>query len=179
MRVSVIQEEVQKLKDKYQTSNLTEICNDCGISVLLRPMGSHEKSCKGFFLVNARCKVIVLNSDLPDCICRVILAHELGHAILHGINGISAYHEFAMLNETDRMEYEANLFAAELLLDDNAVNDAILRGDDLFTTSSYLEVPPELLEFKLRIMQRYNKQMQIPMYFRADFLKRDIGKRVN
>ena len=44
-------------------------------------MGMSPKACKGFFLVNARCKVITINSDLPEEIRRIILAHELGHAL--------------------------------------------------------------------------------------------------
>ena len=38
---------------------------------------------------------------------RIIIAHELGHAVLHSDSAISAFHEFTMFDDTDRMEYEA------------------------------------------------------------------------
>ena len=96
------------------------------IQVMKRPMGKSAKSCKGFFLVSSRCKLIMINSDLPESIQRSILVHELGHADLHSDSAISAFHEFTFLDDTDRMEYEANIFAAEFLLNDEDVFDQTL-----------------------------------------------------
>ena len=97
------------------------------IQVIKRPMGASAQSCKGFFLVSSRCKLIVINSDLPESIQRIIIAHELGHAVLHSDSAISAFHEFAMFDDTDRMEYEANVFAADGYLRGHGV-----AGDALF-----------------------------------------------
>ena len=70
-------------------------------------------------------KLIVINSDLPESIQRIIIAHELGHAVLHSDSAISAFHEFAMFDDTDRMEYEANVFAAEFMLSDDEVMESL------------------------------------------------------
>ncbi len=61
---------------------------------------------------------------------RVILAHEIAHSVLHA-NITAAFHEFTLFDDTDRQEYEANLFAAELLLSDDCVLNA-LNEDQFF-----------------------------------------------
>ena len=123
MLAEAIKREANRVKSKYRTDNPYDICKAMKIRVLEMPMGTSEQSCKGFFLVNARCKIITINSDLPDHIQRIIVTHELGHAVLHENAAISAFHEFAMFDDTDRMEYEANVFAAEFLLEDAEVSE--------------------------------------------------------
>lgn len=57
---------------------------------------------------------------------KVVLAHELGHAILHNSKEVQAlkdYDLFPRLN--NKIELEANTFAAELLIDDNYIDDYI------------------------------------------------------
>lgn len=103
-----IRQEVSRLKMKYQTDDPYEICEYLDIQVMDRPMGKSPRSCKGFFLVSSRCKLIVINSDLPDSIQRIIIAHELGHAVLHSDSAINTFHEFAMFEDTNRMEYSAD-----------------------------------------------------------------------
>lgn len=169
-----IKREALRLKAKYQTADPFDICDSMKIRVSLIPMGKHETSCKGFFLVNARCKIATINSDLPDHIQRIILPHELGHGVLHSSPSISTFHEFSMLDNTDRMEYEANIFAAEFLLEDDEVFDALHQRLNFFQTASLLEVPPELLDFKLRLLQKQGYKIAAPYIAQSDFLKRDI-----
>ena len=143
-----IRQEVSRLKMKYQTDDPYEICEYLDIQVMDRPMGKSPRSCKGFFLVSSRCKLIVINSDLPDSIQRIIIAHELGHAVLHSDSAINTFHEFAMFEDTNRMEYEANVFAAEFMLSDDTVLEALEMQMDFYQTAKCLYVPPELLDFQ-------------------------------
>ena len=179
MRAEQIKREVARLKAKYRTEKLRYICEALKIRVSHAPMGTNPDSCKGFFLVNARCKLIMLNSDLSEEIQRIILAHELGHAVLHCSPAIRAFHEFAVLDETDRMEYEANVFAAEFLVEDDEALEAFGDQMTLFQASSFLGVPPELLDFKVRIMEKEGYPVRAPHIAHGDFLKRDISKPLN
>ena len=70
-----IKQEANRLKMKYQTDDPYEICRAMKIQVMKRPMGKSAKSCKGFFLVSSRCKLIMINSDLPESIQRLSLIH--------------------------------------------------------------------------------------------------------
>jgi len=176
MLAEAIKREANRLKCKYHTDDPYEICKALRIRILEMPMGTSEQSCKGFFLVNARCKVITINSDLPDHIRRIIVTHELGHAVLHRCAAISAFHDFAMFDDTNRMEYEANVFAAEFLLEDDEVTEHLEDQMDFFTMAKVLRVPPELLDFKCRILQRQGFEIKAPYIARGDFLKRDLER---
>ena len=178
MLAIAIKQEANRLKIKYGTDDPYEICDAMKIQVMRRPMGTSAGACKGFFLVSARCKIIVINSDLPEDIQRIILVHELGHAVLHSNLPLSAYHEFAVFDNTDRMEYEANIFAAEFFLEDADVLTSV-EEFDFFRAASYLGVPPELLDFKIRILQQQGVQINAPCIARGNFLKRDLGQPLN
>lgn len=179
MLAMAIKQEVKRLKMKYRTANPYEICRYMDIEVRKRPVGTGSRSCKGFFLASSRCKLIVINSDLPESIQRIIIAHELGHAVLHGDSSISAFHEFAIFDDTDRMEYEANVFAAEFMLDDDEVMESLEMQMDFFQMAKCLYVAPELLDFKLRILQQQGVKINAPYIAHGDFLKRDLGQPMN
>ena len=79
----------------------------------------------------------------------------------------------------DIMELEANTFAAEFLLDDVTLFEAIAEQLNFFQTASLLRVPPELLDFKLRLLRREGHSVN-PLYIaQSDFLKRNIGRPKN
>lgn len=176
MLAETIKREANRIKMKYQTNDPYEVCRAMKISVALTPMGTNDGSCKGFFLVNARRKIAMINSDLPEHTRRIILPHELGHGVLHWTPTICAFHESTVLNETNRTEYEANIFAAEFMMNDDEVLEALKMRLDIFQTASVLNVPPELLDFKLRLLQREGCKVTAPYVGRGDFLKRNIDK---
>lgn len=138
-------------------------------------MGRDEDSCKGFFMEHSRIRTITLNCDLPYVIQRIILAHEIGHAVMHRKStGLHAFHEFGLFDETSHMEYEANLFAAEFLLDDKDVFNTLNRDISFFGAATALYVPAELLDFKFRVMKRKGyKLIDPPLMAQSNFL-RDI-----
>lgn len=176
MQAEMIKREAIRLKAKYQTSDPYEICDALRIRLMLCPMGTGDGSCKGFFLKNARRKAIVLNCDLPEHIRRIILGHELGHAWLHSSAAISTFHEVSLFDDTDQMEKEENEFAAEFFLDDDDVLEVLDPGTDFLRAASILRVPPELLDFKLRCMERQGYKLRAPYIAFGDFLKRNIDR---
>ena len=122
-------------------------------------------------MVYKRKKHITINSDLPAILQKVVLAHELGHCVLHSHSACAAYHEVTLFDSTDRTEYEANVFASELLLEDEDVLNAL--NDDLFffQAASLLQVPFELLDFKFRILKWRGYKVDSPVQAQSDFLK--------
>lgn len=176
MRAESIKREVARLKSKYKTSDAEELCEAMGIRVSRQPMGCHAGSCKGFFLIHSRCKIAVVNSELEDLVQRVILAHELAHGVLHVDSKIRTFHELSYLDDRDFMEREANIFAAEFLVDDTGLFDTLQSHTDFFSVASSLNVPPELLDFKLRLLEKRDGRFQAPYLAQSDFLRRDISK---
>jgi len=178
MRQEAICQEVKRLKVKYHTEDPYEICRMMKIRIVLWSMGTHEKSGKGACIIDSRCTTILLNSDLPEHILLIILTHELGHAVLHrAVPGIKAFHDLSLnYADKDELERDANVFAAEFLLDSECVMDSIREDDDFFYSACRLHVPPELLDYKLRLMQNQGYPVNAPQIARADFLKRDINR---
>ena len=163
---------VRKLKHRYKTDDIRELCNAMKVILNPVPMGKGANAVKGFFIRSARMKVITINSDLPEIVQRYILAHELGHAVLHGSRGFSTFHDTALYDESSVTEKEANLFAAELLMDDEKVLEEINNDGTFFTAAAMLNVPMELLDFKFRMMKwKGYKLVEPPVTSRSDFLK--------
>ena len=98
---------VQRLIKKYQTRNPFEIAEALNIEV---PIGS--PGCDGWY--------IFLNQELPDNERTMVMAHELGHAVLHRKQNCYFIRNKTLLL-TSKTEKEANRFAAELLVPDDLI----------------------------------------------------------
>ena len=145
-----------------------------GISLMFLPMGAGTKSCKGFYLFQSKKQAIVVNCDLPDMLQRIILVHEIGHAVLHRkASGIKAFHDFTLFDKTSVYEYEANIFAAEYLMSDSEVLEMLNEDTSFFEVASRLNVPAEMLDFKFRILKRKGyKVIEPPLRASSDFLRK-------
>ena len=99
---------------RFGTRDPFQIAKELGISVLLcEDFGS----LKGMYRVVKRNRFIFLNKDLGDRMLRIVCAHELGQA--------NSLHEFMLYDMTTRPEYEANIVAAEILIDNEELLDYI------------------------------------------------------
>ena len=96
---------------------------------------------------------VMFSSFLSEEEKRIVAAHELGHIILHRAQlkmaPMSDNRIYNMINET---EYQANLFAADLLIEDEAVD---------FCSSLY--ATPELMSFKLYSLMKRGQKYNMPM----------------
>ena len=179
MTYAEICDAVAGIKRKYQETNPFRLCEAMGIKLIFMPMGNDPDAVKGFFLECKRIRTITINSDLPLVIQKIIVAHEICHAIYHRYTGIHAFHEIAMFDYTSAMEKEANLFAAEYLLDDQEVFDVLNRDTTFFSAAAALYVPAELLDFKFRLMKwKGYKLIEPPISARSNFL-RDVEVPIN
>lgn len=104
---------------KFQTRDPFELADCLKIKVYKKDLGSVS----GLYRYMKRHRVIYLNSNIEDHYkLRVIMAHELGHALLHS-RAQTYFMEHHTLLKTSHYEKEANYFAAELLLDDDFMLD--------------------------------------------------------
>lgn len=172
MTVDYIGREVAKLKRKYGEDDPFKLAKAMGIFVVFEPMGCRMEDCKGFFLSQSRKKIITINGDLPESLQRIICIHEVGHAVLHAKqSGVCAFHDFSLFEGTSRAEYEANIFAADYLLDDGVVLDILNKDCFFFAAAARLRVPAELLDFKFRILKLKGYKLDAPFVSDSSFLK--------
>lgn len=109
------------LVKRFDTRNPFEIAKGLGIDVMFcdgfGPL-------KGMYKVIKRNRFIFINSELSYRMQRIVCAHELGHDSLHrDLAAKNTLQEFALYDMRTKPEYEANIVAAEILLD----NDRILE----------------------------------------------------
>ncbi|MCC8060017.1 MAG: ImmA/IrrE family metallo-endopeptidase [Clostridiales bacterium] len=180
LTIEMIAKAANNLKKKYGESDPFQLARDMKIILSLEPMGTYDGCCKGFFITHRRKKHITINCDLPDILQKVVLSHEIGHCVLHTSKASGAtFHEVTLFDETDAQEYEANVFASELLLSDDAVLSVLNDDMFFFQAASTLYVPFELLDFKFRILKRRGYKIESPVVSNGDFLKnlkRDADK---
>ncbi|MCR8744374.1 ImmA/IrrE family metallo-endopeptidase [Romboutsia lituseburensis] len=143
--MSKVKGKVIKLINKYKTSNLYELCDYLNIKIKRDPLGST----KGYFLNVDGNFFITLNSSLDEWEERVVLAHELAHSVLHKKTNICFLKSYTY-SVTNKLENEANQFAAHILISDKALNK-FSRGYEYVTAeqlSKYFKVPEELIMYK-------------------------------
>lgn len=128
---------------KFNTRNPFDIAKCLNIELQVGPMGG-KCGCY-FFLKNHRC--IFLNEDLTEIEMNVVMAHELGHAIMHRKqNCYFIKNKTLLLNS--KTEMEANKFSAYLL-----INNDMLQEYSGFTQEQFCQCtgyPKELLELRLK-----------------------------
>lgn len=109
---------VEKLYKKYKTRDPFEIATSMGIILHYENLG---KNTRGLCYNKKRIRQIFLHENLNEWEERFVLAHEIGHLIMH------PNHNAPFLQTTffsrNRYEIEANKFAVELLILDNDLNE--------------------------------------------------------
>lgn len=164
-----ILENVFSLVKKFNTNNPFEIADCLNVNVLFHSIGN----LKGYYTYDRRSRYIVINCSLAEDMQRIICAHELGHDRLHQHYAkYTPLNDYSLYDMSSKPEREANLFAAELLLTDKEVFDGINSDYSFHVLASTLNVPLELLDFKLQVLKRKGYHFVAPMQARADFLKK-------
>ncbi len=174
MKNDFVLREVARIKNEYNETEPKKLAEAMKVIVSYEPMGTFDGCCKGFFVSLFRQKHITVNSDLPQELQRVILMHELAHSVLHCNKGSSAaFHDFAVFDNASVKEYEANVFAADYLMRDEDVLGLLNEDISFFGAAARLGVPPEMLDFKFRLMKRRGYEMiEPPLMAKGDFLRK-------
>lgn len=138
---------VFNLIKKYNTSNVYELCDYLNITIKRDKLGS----IKGYFLNIYNDMFIILNENIKEWEEPIVIAHELGHILLHKDSNICFLKNYTFCI-TDKYENEANEFAAHLLIDDKDL-DTFSSGYEYVTIeqlSKHFCVPEEFIMYKMR-----------------------------
>jgi len=136
---------IQYYKRITGTCDPVRIAEHAGIRIAIIPLGEIA----GNYILLKRKRWIFINDNIPfdSPYFRVIIAHELGHALLHRKENCAFIKNHTLLL-TSGIEREANLFAAYLLITDDMLHD--FTG---FTKEQFCQCtgyPAELIELRLQ-----------------------------
>lgn len=134
---------VESIARKYHTRNPYELADYLHIYVSRYDL----KEIRGYYLNTYRVKQIWLNCNLSKHDERFVLAHEIGHSVLHP-NACTPFLKSHTLISINKMELEANKFATELLITD----EIILENWQMTTEqlANLLGYSKELIELRLK-----------------------------
>ena len=135
-----------------------EIASSLGIHVLFE---DDYKDLLGMYYANWGNRFIFLNNRLDDIWMPMVLAHEIGHDQLHRALARQTLQEFNLFQLNNRTEYEANAFAAHLLLDSDEVYDRLREGCDIPTLAKEQNVNINLMLIKLQEMTALGYDLRV------------------
>lgn len=158
----------EKLVMQHGTRDPFKIAREINVKILER--GDFDKL-KGMYRIILRNRFIFINSSLTEKMRKIVCAHELGHDRLHrNIAMNESLHEFSLFKFDTRIEYEANLFAASLLLDDGDVLECCEKGFTAEQTARKLNSDENLISLKIDCLVCKGHNLSTGSH-RSDFLK--------
>ena len=158
-----------KIFRTYENRRPEKIAKEMGILIVPAPF----KTQKGAYKVIERQPIIFINDHLHPVVREIVFGHELGHHLLHRQEAIQAggFQEFNLFDmRENRMEYEANLFAAQLMLPDDEIKEYIYRGFDVQQIARAMRSDINLVAIKVAELNRQGCCFR-EQEFRSDFLK--------
>ena len=132
---------VKNLASRHNTRDPIRIAKDLKIQIKYAPF----KETKGFFVKCRKNKFIIVNSNLDEFSQLVVIAHELGHMVLHSKSrdilqyekGVWRFHDESLFDQNCIIENEANQFAAELLIHETVNYDHIVLYNNKLSRNIY------------------------------------------
>ena len=134
--MTYIERKVLSLVRKYNKRDPFLLAKKLGINVIENDLGEVY----GYYTQINRINFILINANLSESEKRFVVAHELGHAILHSKITTPCLMHLKNLNEI-KIECEANKFAVQLLIDGSHKDYYI---EDKFKIMEYYGIPFEM-----------------------------------
>ncbi len=164
-----IQNVANKLIKKFDTRDPFQLCQAIGVEVFYADLGS----LKGMYKYLKKNRFAVINENLDPFTKTLVCAHELGHDILHqNLARKVCLQEFILYDMKSRPEYEANLFASEILLPDDIILNLARDGYDIEQISKELCTDINLIALKVSSMNTRGYRFNNTIDAKSDFLRK-------
>lgn len=164
-----IQNVANKLIKKFDTRDPFQLCQAIGVEVFYADLGS----LKGMYKYLKKNRFAVINENLDPFTKTLVCAHELGHDILHqNLARKVCLQEFILYDMKSRPEYEANLFASEILLPDDIILNLARDGYDIEQISKELCTDINLVALKVSSMNTRGYRFNNTIDAKSDFLRK-------
>lgn len=136
--------EIKKYANSFCDRNPFSAAAKKGITVLFSDL---PDSTKGVCYTAFGKRIVLINSRLDETEARYVCAHELGHAVLHPELNYSF-----LITKTlflpSKFEREADIFAAELLIDDSTLRQVEFERMSAAQVAAVLNLPEKLIQLK-------------------------------
>ena len=113
-----IKSRVSKLVRRYKTRDPFEMVKGMNVVLVYYPL----VGIRGFYQYFKRNNIIYIDDSLLDSEKRFVLAHELGHMILHKRSN-AIFMDTRTCLKTSGFELEADMFAMHLLVSDEDIHE--------------------------------------------------------
>lgn len=124
----------------------------------------------GFYTIVNDINCIFINSKLDYSKRKTVAAHELGHFVLHKNVAYSKALHDTFFDLKGSIEYEANAFAAQLLIPDSFMLKKIDLEYDIKDIADEICVVPELVQVKIQEMIRLGHKNLRSLLPKVNFL---------
>ncbi len=169
MTSEYIYNKANSIVKKAGTRNPIRIAKELGVNIYYN--GEFE-DLLGMYTSQQKRRAMVVNNRLDEYLLLMVVAHELGHDTLHREEAKEgAMKEFVLFQMKDTKEYEANAFAAHLLIDTDEILEMAHEGMDIASMASNFNVNINLMLIKLHELSRLGYDLHAPMETRGDFFK--------
>ena len=136
---------VEQIVNKYGTRSPYELADLMGINVIRQNLGTVN----GYFMELCGIKQIAINTNLDEYKERYVLAHEIGHNVLHtGLNEMFVRYNTNL--STGKIERQADKFAMYLLVSDEMIAEAKTRDFTIEQASKLTGYPEHLIKLRLQ-----------------------------
>lgn len=145
---------------KYGTRDPFQIARRAGIRVKY----INTKKQKGFCRIILNNPFIFISENMSEQMQRMTCAHELGHIFLHRrlLSGREFLLEYELFDIRNTTELEANIFAADLLIDEEELKERMEAGSDMVSAASAMDINVNLLMIRLIEMQKQGAVLTVP-----------------
>ena len=133
------------LVEQYGTNNVFELCDYLGISIIYKDL---NKSGSFFYRSSYGDEFIYLDSRLDQKTKKELIAHELGHALLHIDLGV-VYYKNSLVCKS-KLEKQADIFAAELLITPGDIDIWLFEEQTYKDLADCLEVSETIVKNKFQ-----------------------------
>jgi len=152
---------------RLKTRNPFRIAAELDVEVWRRDLGR----IKGLYTCIDGQRFIVVSEGLDWPMSDIVCAHELGHDLLHRELATNRWlREFEMYNMKNSTEYEANCFAAELLIEDEELLELAERGCNVEQCAVALSSDVNLVALKVKSLRNRGYNLRLQNY-KSNFLK--------
>lgn len=141
-----IKKRADKLARFYRTRNPFEIIQGMNVILVTYPL----EGVRGFYQYFQRNNIIYLDERLSEHDRKFVLAHEMGHMLLHKKSN-AIFMDSRTHFSTSKYESEADLFAINLLISDEEISEYKMNSfssDQIARITGYHK---KLIELRLNI----------------------------